>query len=109
MIDTVRHLGDPSDLAQASQVLARTAEWSGFDAGDLVGPSRKAPLVWHRHLAIAAIRRSTELSLTQIGAIFGGRDHTTIIHALRRIDGAAKWRPEVEARLRLLSAGTSGE
>lgn len=84
------------DTHQARNIIHRAARESGFSVEDLVGPRRQAPLVWERHLAMAAIRRATGLSLNQIGLIFGGRDHSTVHHGIRRAEAAASWRPEVE-------------
>ena len=110
MIDTAKLMGEPSDLAKATQVVLRAVEWSGYTTEQLLGPRRYAGLAWARHLAMTAIRRTTGLSLSQIGAIFDGRDHTSVIHAVRRVERLAKVNEALEERLRLLEGpGTPGE
>ncbi|MEA3502584.1 MAG: helix-turn-helix domain-containing protein, partial [Actinomycetota bacterium] len=52
---------------------------------ELIGPSRKQPLARHRQIAMYLCREYTDLSLPKIGAQFGGRDHTTVIHAVERV------------------------
>jgi len=51
---------------------------------DLIGPSRLAPVVKARHEAMHRVRRETSHSLPRIGQLFGGRDHTTVMNAVRR-------------------------
>jgi len=51
---------------------------------DLVSPSRSAHLVWPRQLAMYLSRELTAATLPAIGRQFGGRNHTTVIHACRR-------------------------
>ncbi len=54
----------------------------------LCGPSRRPHVVQARHIAMYLCRELTSLSLPQIGAAFGGRDHSTVLHALRRVGDA---------------------
>ena len=56
---------------------------------DLVGKCRVKPLVEKRHDCIAMLYRKLGLSYTMLGKIMGGRDHTTIINAIRRSDERA--------------------
>lgn len=58
----------------------------GVNEKDIVSPRRDAPSVQARHVAIYLARQMTPLSLPAIGRLFGGRDHTTILHAVRRVD-----------------------
>jgi len=52
---------------------------------DLCGPARKRPLVDARQIAMYVMRELTELSYPSIGEQFGGRDHTTVLHAVQKI------------------------
>ncbi len=54
---------------------------------DLCSPSRTKDLVIARQIAMYLIRELTELSLPKIGTAFGGRDHTTVMHAVDKIAG----------------------
>jgi chromosomal replication initiator protein len=56
----------------------------------ITGPSRAAKPLRARQLAIFLAREMTELSLTQIGREFGGRDHTTVLNAVRRVEQQAE-------------------
>jgi chromosomal replication initiator protein len=69
----------------ASTIMAVTAEYFGISLEDLTGSSRTRVLVSARQIAMYLCRELTELSLPKIGQTFGGRDHTTVMHAERKI------------------------
>ena len=66
-------------------IMAATAEYFGLTMEDLCGSSRSRMLVTARQTAMYLCRELTDLSLPKIGQMFGGRDHTTVIHADRKI------------------------
>ncbi len=68
-------------------IMAATAEYFGLTMEDLCGSSRSRMLVTARQIAMYLCRELTDLSLPKIGQMFGGRDHTTVIHADRKIRG----------------------
>ncbi|HLU43708.1 MAG TPA: chromosomal replication initiator protein DnaA [Natronosporangium sp.] len=67
------------------QIMASTAEYFGVSLEDLRGHSRSRVLVNARQVAMYLCRELTDLSLPRIGQAFGGRDHTTVMHADRKI------------------------
>ena len=69
----------------AATIMAQTADYFGLTIDDLCGSSRSRVLVNARQVAMYLCRELTELSLPKIGQQFGGRDHTTVIHADRKI------------------------
>ena len=66
-------------------IMAQTAAYYGLTIDDLQGTSRSRVLVTARQIAMYLCRELTELSLPKIGQLFGGRDHTTVMHAERKI------------------------
>ncbi len=68
-------------------IMAATAEYFGLTMEDLCGSSRSRVLVTGRQIAMYLCRELTDLSLPKIGQMFGGRDHTTVMHANRKIRG----------------------
>ena len=69
----------------ASLVLEETARYFGLSVDDLVSPSRSRPLTTARHVAMYLLRECTAMSYVRIGELFGGRDHTTVLHAVTKI------------------------
>jgi chromosomal replication initiator protein len=63
-----------------------TAKYFGLKLSDLKSPLRRQPLVAARGVAMYLARQLTDKSLEQIGAFFGGRDHTTVLYGLGRIE-----------------------
>ena len=78
----------PSDVTSsitASTIMAQTAAYFSLTVDDLCGTSRSRVLVNARQIAMYLCRELTELSLPKIGQSFGWRDHTTVMHADRKI------------------------
>ncbi len=71
----------------ADQIMVSTSEYFGVSLDDLRGHSRSRVLVNARQVAMYLCRELTDLSLPRIGQAFGGRDHTTVMHADRKIRG----------------------
>jgi chromosomal replication initiator protein len=69
----------------AATIMGQTAAYFGLSIEDLCGTSRSRVLVTARHIAMYLCRELTDLSLPKIGQQFGGRDHTTVINADRKI------------------------
>jgi chromosomal replication initiator protein len=69
----------------APTIMAQTAAYFSLTLDDLCGTSRSRALVNARQIAMYLCRELTELSLPKIGQTFGGRDHTTVMHADRKI------------------------
>ena len=81
--DLIPEGGEPE--VTAGLIIAQTATYFGFSIEDLTGPSRTRALVTARQISMYLCRELTELSLPKIGQQFGGRDHTTVMNADRRI------------------------
>ena len=81
--DLIPEGGEPE--VTAGLIMAQTAAYFGFSIEDLTGPSRTRALTTSRQIAMYLCRELTPLSLPQIGKHFGGRDHTTVMNAERRI------------------------
>jgi len=67
------------------QILPATAAAFGVSIADLEGPSRRQPLARARQVAMYICRELTDLSLPKIGQLFGGRDHTTVLHGVNTV------------------------
>jgi chromosomal replication initiator protein len=81
--DLIPEGGEPE--ISAGVIIAQTSAYFGLSIDDLCGSSRSRLLVTARQIAMYLCRELTELSLPKIGQQFGGRDHTTVMHADRKI------------------------
>jgi chromosomal replication initiator protein len=77
------------------ELLAEIAAILKFDVEALKGKSRQRPLVTARQIAMYAFRELTDLSYPAIARLFGGRDHTTVIHANEKIQRLMKERKQI--------------
>jgi chromosomal replication initiator protein len=80
-----------SRTAQATsveEIQQQVAERFGISRAELIGSSRAATPLRARQVAIYLTRELTELSLPQIGRLYGGRDHSTVLNSLRRVEAS---------------------
>ena len=69
----------------AAAIIEATAEYFSIDPDDLRGAGKRRAIAHARQLAMYLCRELTELSLPKIGDEFGGKDHTTVMYAVRKI------------------------
>lgn len=81
----------------------------GITRADILSPNRKARCVVARHVAMWIARQTTKLSLPEIGRRFGGRDHTTALNAIRKIEALRErdqhWREHIDAIMERVREG----
>jgi chromosomal replication initiator protein len=87
--------GQEGRLLTPRMILDATADMFGISVDDLIGKSRSRPLVNARQICMYVFRQMTDFSYPAIGREFGGRDHTTVIHAVDKISGLMKQRRAV--------------
>src|SRR3989344_4850631 len=68
------------------KVISTVAKYFDFRNKDLLGESRKADLVVARHVAMYILRDTLKLNLTEVAELMGGRDHTTVMHAVEKME-----------------------
>lgn len=91
-------------MPSAPMILRAVARYRNVRLDALRGPSRARQIVIPRQEACWSIRRRTDLSLPQIGLLLGGRDHTTVMHAVAEVDRRVAVSPEYrQAMDRLLA------
>jgi len=76
--------------------------------GDIKGPRRHRAITVPRQVAMYLIRELTKDSLPQIGTYFGGRDHTTVINAIKRINERQSADPVLRTRINNLMCSLNG-
>ncbi len=74
----------------------KVAEYFNLSHIDLRGRKRTKAVAFPRQIAMYIARELTEYSTTEIGSDFGGRDHTTVMHAIQKIEGSMKSDPTME-------------
>jgi chromosomal replication initiator protein len=78
-----------------SLIIEKTSQMFGFSVDEIKGASRRRPLVTSRQIAMYVFRELTDLSYPAIAREFGGRDHTTVIHAVDKIGTLMRERRQI--------------
>jgi chromosomal replication initiator protein len=86
---------DETRRVTPQMILQATAASYGFTIDAICGPSRTRPLVTARQVAMYLVRNLTDYSYPAIARVFGGRDHTTVIHAVEKITTQMKERRQI--------------
>ncbi len=92
-----------SDIVSADQprritpqvILEATSDTFGFSVEELCGPNRRRPLVTARQVSMYVFRELTDFSYPAIGREFGGRDHSTVMHAVEKVANLMKERHQI--------------
>lgn len=93
----------PREVEVDPQEIVRVvAEHFGLRPEDLVGGGRRKEVVLPRQMAMFLVRELTRASLPEIGQLFGGRDHTTVLYAIQKVQELSESDREVQAMLRAL-------
>ena len=81
-------LGAPEDSGVFSDpdvIISKVANYYQIKIEDLKGKSREQRYATPRQIAMFILREDSKINLSSIGKLFGGRDHSTVLHAIRRI------------------------
>jgi chromosomal replication initiator protein len=76
---------DDANVISPTDIITATAQYFRLSVDDLYGSSRSQAVATARQIAMYLCRERTSLSLPKIGQLFGGRDHTTVMYAYRKI------------------------
>ena len=93
-------------ILQAEEIVKAVSRHFGVSKSDILSERRHRSVVWPRQIGMYLAKQLTSRSLPEIGRRFGGRDHTTVLHAIKKIEGQLPGNPrlkdEIEALKKLL-------
>ena len=84
------------------------ADYYKIKVGDMYSKKRPASIARPRQIAMYLAKELTQKSLPEIGELFGGRDHTTVLHAVRKISGERQQMLELNQQLHVLEQTLKG-
>ncbi|MFQ5746817.1 MAG: chromosomal replication initiator protein DnaA [Gemmatimonadota bacterium] len=93
---------EESERLAPDEIRKRTAEAWGVTVDGLVSKRRTKNLTTPRQVAMYLIKTSLDLPYTEIGALFGGRDHSTVIHSVNKVEALMASNGDFRARIRRL-------
>lgn len=80
----------PTNSSKAEKIKQVVANYYNVDINELAGNSKKKEIAWARQVSMYLIRTQLDLPLKTVGNFFGGRDHTTVVHAENKINSLIK-------------------
>jgi len=86
---------DDTNVIAPVDIINSTAEYFKLAVDELTGSSRAQAIATARQISMYLCREMTNLSLPKIGQLFGGRDHTTVMHAYKKIAELMKERRSI--------------
>ena len=86
---------DEANIISPNDIINSTADYFKLSVDELTGSSRAQAIATARQIAMYLCRELTNLSLPKIGQLFGGRDHTTVMHACKKITDLMKERRSI--------------
>ncbi len=112
LVETAEHIvrdlmrGKEPKRVKIDDILRIVSKHFGVSRGDILSQRRNRSIVWPRQIGMYLAKSLTSRSLPEIGRRFGGRDHTTVLHAIRKIESHVKdnqtLKEEIEILKRLL-------
>ena len=99
---TGMHVAPEADVIKSSTSAAKAAlravsQRTGVPVVAILGRERRSAIVAARHEAVWRVHEATKWSLPRVGRFFDDRDHTTVLHSLRRMERRAARDPELRA------------
>ena len=102
------HAGPNQIRSTPEQIVERTAELWNVSVEDMKSKRRTRMLVVPRQVAMYLIKTTLDLPYTDIGSIFGGRDHSTVIHSVNKVEAQMAADPTFRSRVRVLQDALTG-
>ena len=89
-------LATPKTRQITAQVVMQTvSDYYGVTVDDMIKPTRRREITVPRQIAMYLTREMTNMSLPQIGQVFGNRDHSTVLHACKQVEGSIRETPSM--------------
>jgi len=86
LVEAIVPKASRAEISPVEEIQERVSRAFGISRAELIGSTRAATPLRARQVAIYLTRELTDLSLPQIGRLYGGRDHSTVLNSIRRIE-----------------------
>lgn len=83
--EVIKSTAKPKRSVSVKNIIAKIADFYGVDEGSMYAKTRRREVVRPRQIIMYILREDFHLSYPAIGTVFGGRDHTTVIHACEKV------------------------
>ncbi|NLD87461.1 MAG: chromosomal replication initiator protein DnaA [Clostridiales bacterium] len=89
-------------------ILSEASKYFSVSVQDIIGTRRSQDIMQARQVSIYLVRKLTKMSLPEIGGVFGGRDHTTILHSVNKVDEQITNQPDFQKKVEMLEKTIRG-
>jgi chromosomal replication initiator protein len=97
LVDQARSLAEPLPQRRIDRIIRTVAAETGYTVGEITGGQRRASLCQARFMAMWLTSKTTGYTLKRIAGPFANRDHTSVLHALRRFEAERARDPKIKA------------
>jgi len=97
--------GEEEKTITIDQIQRKVSEFFGIKPSDLKAKTRMKAVAFPRQVAMYLVRQLTHASLTEVGRAFGGKDHTTVLHAVGKIQSLLQEDPKLRKTIDTLTQG----
>ena len=104
----LRDLLGATEKTTKELILKKVSSEFGFAEDDIKGQKRTEKLALARQIAMFLIRNMLNLSLTEIGDFFGGKDHSTVIYAIDKIEQLKSRDPDFNQKMERITSRING-
>ena len=84
------------------KIINVVADYYSLNPSQITGKIRTGQIALARHIAIYLIRQNLDVSLKKIGEMFGGKDHTTVMHAIKHVESELKTNSEMKEAINII-------
>jgi chromosomal replication initiator protein len=106
--EALKDLVKEDEPVDHNRIIRACADHFGVTLNEITNGGRTKQLALARQVAMYVLRTKLSLSLKEIGSLFDGKDHTTVMHAIKRVSELRTKDPTFDARLEKLSKGING-
>jgi len=97
--------GEEGKIITVDQIQRKVSDFFGIKLSDLKAKTRTRAIAFPRQIAMYLARQLTHASLLEIGRAFGGKDHTTVLHAVEKIHRLLQEDPQLRRTIDTLNQG----
>ncbi len=101
-LEALQSLIDATDVRtklNEQKIITVVSDYYNKTPSQLTGSSRQGDITFARHIAMYLIRKMLDTPYTKIGMMFGGKDHTTVMNGVEKVEKELKTNPNIETAI----------
>ena len=95
-VSSIKGGKDIANQLSEKKIIDTVADYYNLTPSQITGPSREAQITLARHISMYLIRKHLDVPLKKVGAMFGGKDHTTVMNGISKVDKELKTNKQLQ-------------